>query len=645
MKLWSPTADAIQQSQLTLFKTYLQETHDLHFSDYQALWQWSVNEAATFWQAYSQFQKINFHQRPNQVKSVQGQDLYQTKWFEGATLNFAENLLQNTSEKTAITSVKENGDLQKISYAELKQRTAMLANAMRASGIEKNDRIAAVMPNCIETVIAMLATSSIGAIWSSCSPDFGHQGILDRFGQIQPKLLFCVDGYRYNGKSHDCLAKIAQLQTSLPCIKQVIVCPFNESSPQIDALNNSTLFENYLSNDTRLTFEALPFDQPLYIMYSSGTTGTPKCIVHGAGGTLIQHLKELSLHTNLTDKDTFFFFTTCGWMMWNWMISSLALGCHILLYDGCPTVNSADQLFELVDTFRVSVFGCGAKYIDAVESAGLKPSEKYAFESLKAILSTGSPLAHHSFDFIYQHVKKELQLSSISGGTDIISCFALGNPNLPVYRGELQCKGLGMDVSVVNDNGEEVFQQKGELVCKSAFPSMPIYFWNDPENQKYHHAYFERFKGMWAQGDYAEQTENNGLIIYGRSDATLNPGGVRIGTAEIYRQVEKISQVIDSVVIGQPWQEDERIILFVQLKDKTALTETLKQTITQTIRQHTTPRHVPADIIQVNAIPRTISGKVVELAVKKVVCGEKVNNVEAIANPEALEQFKPQNWL
>jgi len=644
--LWQPSVEAIQNSQIRKFQLFLKENLNIEIGDYNSLHQWSIKNPIFFWQALWDFYQVIASKPPLKIKCSTGKAFYQTTWFEGAKLNFAQNLLRGNSEDLALSFINEENQKTQLTYLQLTHKVAKLSNAMRQKGIQEGDRIVGLMPNCVETVIAMLATATLGAVWSSCSPDFGFQGIIDRFGQITPKLLFTVDGYQYNSKSHSCLEKIAPLLNAIKSLEQIIICPFNEKSPNISSLGleGVILFNDYLSDDLTLAFEHVDFNHPLYIMYSSGTTGVPKCIVHSVGGTLIQHLKELSLHTNLTHKDTLFFFTTCGWMMWNWMISGLALGAHILLYDGSPSLGRADHLFKLVENFHVSIFGCGAKYIDAVEKAGINPKEYYAFKNLKTILSTGSPLSHHSFDFVYQQIKSDVQLSSISGGTDIVSCFALGNPTLPVYRGELQCIGLGLDVAIYNSDAQAVTAQKGELVCRQPFPCMPIYFWNDPNHQKYHEAYFNRFEHCWAHGDYAELTPNKGLIIYGRADATLNPGGVRIGTAEIYRQVEKIEAVLDSVVIGQPWQDDERVILFVQLKKDECLSEALIKQIKQTIRKNTTPRHVPALVIAVNAIPRTISGKVVEMAVKKVVCRESVNNLDALSNPESLEQYNPKYW-
>lgn len=637
--VWSPTQERINNSRLHHYQQFLKSLGH-HCNDYASLWRWSVDEPSAFWASLWQYFDIIHHSPYQQVIRKTGPSFYDIRWFEGSTLNFAENLLRNNSNKLALSFINEQGQKSSISYADLHKKTGQLANQMRQQGITKGERIAGLMPNCIETVIAMLATASIGAIWSSCSPDFGLQGIIDRFGQIKPKWLFSVNGYFYNGKTHSCLDKIDALCQQLEDLEQVVLHPFCDQSGSL--INNPKIcdFNELLTGHGKLSFEAVPFDHPLYIMYSSGTTGTPKCIVHSVGGTLLQHLKELALHTDLKADDKIFFFTTCGWMMWNWLISSLALSAEVFLYDGSPSFGQSDNLLKIVDEHQITIFGCGAKYLDLVEKSACKPNQHHAFDSLKTILSTGSPLAPHSFDYVYNHIKSDLQLSSISGGTDIISCFALGCPTLPVYRGELQCLGLGMDVDVYDSNGQPLANQKGELVCKSPFPSMPIYFWHDHHNSKYHQAYFNRFNNCWAHGDYAELTKHQGLIIHGRSDAVLNPGGVRIGTAEIYRQVEKIEQVVDCVVIGQPWQGDERIILFVQLQQGLILDDSLTLAIKRFIRTNTTPRHTPAKVVQVSEIPKTISGKVVELTVKKVICDEPITNLDALANPQALADFK-----
>jgi acetoacetyl-CoA synthetase len=488
----------------------------------------------------------------------------------------------------------------------------------------------------------MLATTSIGATWSSCSPDFGTRGVMDRFSQIKPKILFSADGYFYNGKWIDLMEKNQQLSEQLSTVEKIIVIPFTQNLPDCSRLNNAVIFNDYISNQdkTSIKFEQLPFDHPLYIVYSSGTTGVPKCIVHGAGGTLIQHLKELVLHTDLKPDDRLFFFTTCGWMMWNWLVSGLATGATVILYDGSPLYPSPETLFDIAEQEDITIFGAGAKYFSAIEKAGIKPIKTHSLGKLKSILSTGSPLSPESFDYIYRDIKNDIHLASISGGTDIISCFALGNPTQSVYRGELQCRGLGMKVEVFNKKGELVQGQKGELVCSAPFPSMPICFWNDPDQKKYHEAYFEKFPDVWAHGDYVELTEHGGIIIYGRCDAVLNPGGIRIGTAEIYREVESVPEVIEAVAITQKWQNDVRIILFVKLQDGVILDADFTSLIKNTIRENTTRRHVPAKMIQVTDIPRTFSGKIAELAVSDIIHNRTVKNIEALDNPESLECFR-----
>ncbi len=500
--------------------------------------------------------------------------------------------------------------------------------------------MAALAPNCPETVIAMLATTSIGAIWSSCSPDFGEAGVIDRFAQITPKVLFAADGYYYKGKSIDCLEKLSGVVTRLPSLTHTVVFPYLHASADSSAVDNGLTWDALRSDASETDFAQLPFDHPLYILFSSGTTGTPKCIVHGAGGTLIQHLKEHALHTDIGREDRLFYYTTCGWMMWNWLVSGLARGATIVLYDGSPVHPGPGALFDLAEREALTVFGTSAKYLAAIEKAGVRPHASYDLSRLRCLLSTGSPLLPESFDFVYRHIKSDLQLSSISGGTDIVSCFALGNPMQPVYRGELQCRGLGMAVEILDQSGQPIRESKGELVCRKPFPSMPIGFWNDPDGSCYRSAYFDRYPGVWAQGDYAELTARDGLMIYGRSDAVLNPGGVRIGTAELYRQAESLPEVLESLAIGQRWQGDERIILFVVLQHSSALNPELEHRIRTVIRTNTTPRHVPAEIIQVVELPRTFSGKIAELAVRAVVHEQPVSNVDALRNPDSLDQFR-----
>lgn len=641
-----------------LFLHYIQDnfTHDVH--DYPSLYRWSVTHPELFWPSIAQFCHIIIS-KPWDSVIEKGNEFYDTQWFNGCKLNFAENLLQHcndptTQDQAAIIFRGEDRGEDKVtrtlSYKQLRQHVARLARSLKNTGVVKGDRVAGFMPNMPESIIAMLATSSIGAIWSSCSPDFGYQGVLDRFGQIAPKVLFTADGYYFKGKSISSLETSNDVVNAISSIKQLVVVPYISDKPKISKLKQALLYEDYLVNDeAKLDFEPVAFDHPLYIMYSSGTTGTPKCIVHGTGGTLIQHLKELVLHTDLKPAERIFYFTTCGWMMWNWFISSLATGATVMLYDGNPFHPDPDALIDYIEQENINVFGTSAKYISALENANVKPIQSHKLTSLRTILSTGSPLAPESYDYIYNDIKTDIQVASISGGTDIISCFALGNPILPVYKGELQCRGLGMDVDVFNESGQAIKQEKGELVCKSPFPSMPVFFWNDKGNKKYQAAYFEKQTinnhAIWAHGDYAELTAHDGLIIYGRSDAVLNPGGVRIGTAEIYRQVEKLHEVTESIAVGQNWQNDVRIILFVKLQANMTLSDDLIKRINKTIRDNTTPRHVPAKVIQVADIPRTISGKITELAVRNVIHNLPVKNIDALANPEALEHFKNLSQL
>lgn len=618
--------------------------HSLGFDNYQKLHQWSITEPASFWTSLCEFLTIKFDTPPTEIINDYNHML-DVRWFSGATLNFAQQLLKRNDAHPALISVNEAGDREVITYQQLHQQVAHCAQGLRRSGVKTGDRIAAIMPNVAHTIIAMLATSSLGAIWSSCSPDFGAQAAIDRLGQVEPSVLFVADGHQYAGKQHDAFDKIVEVCQAIPSVKKVVVSNIINSQSNWSGLANAISWDAFVDNSGQNEFVSLPFAHPLYILFSSGTTGKPKCIVHGAGGTLLQHLKELALHSDLSENSNLCFYTTCGWMMWNWMVSVLALGATLTLYEGSPTYPDSGRLFQLIDEEKITVFGTSAKFISSVEKSGIIPQQQFNLASLQTILSTGSPLLPANYDFVYQHIKKDVQLSSISGGTDIVSCFALGNPLLPVYRGELQCIGLGMAVEVYNELGESVKEERGELVCSKAFPSMPIAFWNDPERKAYRHAYFERFDNVWAHGDFAELTNHNGLIIYGRSDAVLNPGGVRIGTAEIYRQIEKIPAILDSVVIGQEWQDDVRVVLFVKLREGSKLDENLEYQIKNTIRSHASPRHVPAKILQVADIPRTMSGKTVELAVKQTVQGQKVNNMQSLANPEALAYFSNRHEL
>lgn len=640
--LWTPSAERIAASRMDAFRRFINDRHALHLADYPALHAWSVEQREAFWQAIVDFFQIHFHAPAERVLR-EGPAMPDAQWFPGTALNFAEHLLRRRDGHPALVAIGEDGSREQLSHAQLAAHVAGLQRALHNAGVGIGDRVAAFMPNTWQTVVGMLATASIGATWSSCSPDFGTQGVIDRFGQIEPKVLIAAAGYRYAGKRIDLTDKLNEILPQLPSLERLVIVPYSrdEASPtDYKSVALTTLWQDFYQPGGAPQFTPVPFDQPLYILYSSGTTGVPKCIVHGVGGTLLQHVKELGLHTDLGPDDTLFYYTTCGWMMWNWLISGLALGATLVLYDGSPFHPEPARLIDLIDAEDISIFGTSAKFIAALEKAGVIPRESHKLSRLKAILSTGSPLAHESFEYIYRDVKRDLCLSSISGGTDIVSCFALGNPTLPVWRGELQCKGLGMDVQVWNDNGQAVTGEKGELVCARHFPSIPVGFWNDADGEKFHAAYFATFPGVWAHGDYAEETAHGGLVIHGRSDAVLNPGGVRIGTAEIYRQVEKVPQVLESIVIGQDWQGDVRVVLFVRLRDDVTLDDILREEIRQVIRANTTPRHVPAKIIQVADIPRTLSGKIVELAVRNVVHGRPVKNTDALANPQALELYR-----
>ncbi len=637
--IWSPSPEAMANSQMMRFLHYVNEQHQLSLPDYASLYDWSITYPELFWVDIWNFCQVLASKRWDQVLQ-DGDKMPGAQWFTGARLNFAENLLRHNSDKTALIFWNEHGDRRSITYSQLHEQVRELAAALWQAGVQANDRVAGLLPNMPEAIIAMLATTSIGAIWSSCSPDFGVQGVFDRFYQIQPKILFAADGYYYNGKSYDAMDKIRELVEKIPCIEKTIVIPYLQPQPNLTSLPNAVYFQDFRQPSAALNFAQLPFNHPVYILYSSGTTGAPKCIVHGAGGVLLQHLKELMLHTDLRQDDVFMYFTTCGWMMWNFLVSGLLTGATLVLYDGSPFFPHFSSMFDLIDREHISVFGCGAKFIATIEKARQTPIKSHRLNALRTILSTGSPLLAHNFDYVYQHIKKEVCLSSISGGTDIVSCFALGNPLLPVYKGELQCRGLGLKVEVFDESGQAVQAEKGELVCTAPFPVMPVYFWNDPDGQRYHDAYFAKFPGIWAHGDYAELTIHGGLIIYGRSDATLKPAGVRIGTAEIYKLVETIPEIAESAVIGQDWQNDVRIILFVKLQDGLELNQSLTDTIKETIRKQASIHHIPAKIIQVPDIPKTINGKIVELAIKQVVQGQAVKNKHVLANPESLDYFK-----
>jgi acetoacetyl-CoA synthetase len=643
--LWTPSRERVASANLTRFTAWLAETRGQRFEGYADLWQWSVSDRAAFWSAVWSFCGVRARREPDAVLA-DGDRLPGARWFPGAELSFAENLLRphdpERAAREALVFWSEAGRERSLTYAELGLRVAALAEALRAAGLRAGDRVAGFLPNLPEAVIAMLAATSLGAIWSSCSPDFGLPGVLDRFGQIEPRVLFAADGYRYAGKPIDVLDRVRGVAERIASLEHVVVVPHLTADPALDGIRAAVRFDDFAARGAgaALRFEAQPFAHPLYILYSSGTTGLPKCIVHGAGGTLLQHLKELVLHTDLRPSDRIFYFTTCGWMMWNWLVSSLAVGATVVLYDGSPFAPHPGVLFDLAERERLTHLGTSPRFLAAAEKEGLDPARTHDLSSLRAVLSTGSPLAPASFDWVYAHLKRDVCLSSISGGTDIVSCFALGNPTLPVWRGELQCRGLGMRVEVFDESGRPVVGEKGELVCTAPFPSLPLGFWNDPGGARYQRAYFARFPGVWHHGDFAERTPHDGMILHGRSDAVLNPGGVRIGTAEIYRVVETLPEVQESLVVGQDLDGDVRVVLFVKLRPGVAWSEALRDRIRAEIRARATPRHVPALVLPIADIPRTISGKIVELAVRNVIHGRPVENADALANPEALELFR-----
>jgi acetoacetyl-CoA synthetase len=663
--LWSPSPDRISRANLTRFIARFRPG-----ASYAELWQWSVERPEEFWPAVWTFTGVIAEDRPGRPpwdmvlvggdRMAPPDPVLGPRWFTGARLNFAENLLRHDDGRDALVFWNEQGRQRGLSFGELRCEVSRYAAALAASGVEPGDRVAGLLPNLPETVVAMLATATLGATWSSCSPDFGEQAVLDRFGQIRPRVLFVADRYRYAGKEIDLTERAARIAGALPAVQRVVVVPYLGGSaarrlegsgpadrrtggPGLTRGSRSLPLAEWLDQNVRPSARPpvrLPFDHPLYIVYSSGTTGLPKCIVHGAGGTLLQHLKELVLHTDLTREDRIFYYTTCGWMMWNWLVSSLAVGATVVLYDGAPMAPEKDILWRMAEAERVTVFGTSAKYLALAEKEHLAPGTEHDLSALRAILSTGSPLAVHSYDYVYGRIKRDLHLASISGGTDLISCFALGNPTTPVWRGELQCRGLGMGVDVYDPAGRSVVGTPGELVCTRPFPSMPVGFWNDSDGSRYRAAYFDHFPGTWRHGDWAERTEHDGLIIHGRSDATLNPGGVRIGTAEIYRQVERLPEVLESLVVAQDWEDDVRVILFVRLKDGLVLDEPLRDRIRAEIRAQASPHHVPKKILQVPDLPRTINGKLSELAVRAVIHGRPVGNADALANPGSLELFR-----
>ena len=638
--VWIPSQDQILNSNLKKFTEFVEENTGKHFKSYDELHHFSISNPE-FWRFIIEFFKVEGEWNG---PIYEGENIFSAKWFPQSKINFAENMLKNRSDNEALIFRCEDRISETLSFAELYNQVSKTAQHLKELGVTKGDRVVGFLPNFAGSIVAMLATASVGAIWSSCSPDFGEQGVIDRFGQIEPKVLFCVDGYFYNGKTHSCLDKIKSFTARLPSLKQVVI--FDYASLSNIIINNSISYQEIVENYEviEIDFERVGFDHPLYIMYSSGTTGVPKCIVHGHGGTLVQHLKEHQLQTNISSGDRVFYFTTCSWMMWNWLVSALGTGATIMLYDGSPTYPDNTVLWQFADEEEFSHFGTSAKYIETLMKDDVNPSAIFKLSNLKVICSTGSPLSAECYDYIYNNVGY-VHLASISGGTDIVSCFVLGVPTIPVRRGEIQGAGLGMAVEIWDDSGRVNRGERGELVCTKPFPSRPVKFWNDIDGKKYHAAYFDRFEGVWAHGDFAEQTPDGGYIIYGRSDATLNPGGVRIGTAEIYRQVDRVKEVLESIVIGQIWESDTRIVLFVKLREGINLTETLVDTIKKLIKDNCTSRHVPSKILQVEDIPRTKSGKIVEIPVRDIVHGREVKNKEALANPEALDYFKDRPEL
>ncbi len=639
--LWRPSPERMADANISRFMAEAAARWNVRVDDYAALHRWSVAEPEAFWQTVWDFCGVIAETQGDRVVADRGK-LPGARWFPDARLNFAENLLRRRDDGPAMVFWGEDRVKRRLSFAEVHDGVSRLRQALRQMGVREGDRVAGFLPNLPETIVAMLAATSLGAVWSSCSPDFGVQGVLDRFGQIAPKVLFVADGYYFGGKTFDTLPKAKDILAALPTVEHVVVVPYTRETPPLDGLGNAVMWDAALAPHAagEIDYVRVDFNAPLYIMYSSGTTGKPKCIVHGVGGTLLKHLEEHWLQADIRRDDRLFYFTTCGWMMWNWLVSGLAADATLLLYDGSPFHPDGNILFDFADAEGMTQFGTSAKWIDAAAKAGVTPVKTHKLSALRAMLSTGSPLAPQGFDWVYDSVKADLHLASISGGTDIIGCFMGGNPISPVWRGEIQGPLLGMDTQVFNDDGERVVGQQGELVCTQSFPSMPIYFWNDEDGSRYRAAYFDTFPNIWRHGDWVEETGHGGFVIYGRSDATLNPGGVRIGTAEIYRQVEQLDDVLEALVIGQRWDSDTRVVLFVRLRDGVRLDDALTDRIKWQIRENASPRHVPAKVLQVADIPRTVNGKITELAVTDVVHGRPVKNKEALANPEALDAFR-----
>ncbi|QDZ01668.1 acetoacetate--CoA ligase [Nitratireductor mangrovi] len=638
--LWTPTPEAVRSAPIMAFMAEASKRAGRSFTTYEELHAWSVAEREAFWSLIWDFCGVVGEKGGTILEN--GDRMPGASFFPEAKLNFAENLLAKSGPGDALVFRGEDKVERRMSWDELRALVSKLQQALKAQGVKAGDRVAAMMPNMPETIAAMLAATSIGAIWSSCSPDFGEQGVLDRFGQIEPVVFVTVDGYWYAGKRIEVGDKVEKVLDKLPGVRQAIIVDYLGTAGELAGrIARAETLESIVAAHPagELSFERLPFAHPIYILFSSGTTGIPKCIVHSAGGTLLQHLKEQRLHAGIADDDRFFYFTTCGWMMWNWLVSGLASGATLLLYDGSPFHPDGNVIFDFAEAEKMTYFGTSAKFIDAVRKSGLEPIATHDLSAVRVISSTGSPLSPEGFEFVYSGIKKDVHLASISGGTDIVSCFVLGVPTRPVWSGEIQGAGLGMAVDVWDDDGKPVVGEKGELVCTKAFPSMPVMFWNDPDGAKYHGAYFERFDNVWCHGDFAERTGHDGFVIHGRSDATLNPGGVRIGTAEIYNQVEQMEEIVEAICIGQDWEDDVRVVLFVRLAGGVELDEDLQKRIKAKVRSGASPRHVPARIVAVRDIPRTKSGKITELAVRDVVHGRPVKNKEALANPEALAFF------